>query len=114
MKRKIPTTMVSQHPDHANVPFWHDREFIRTNYEPREAYFMFAELGVDEYKWDWEGKLVDESVMERLFSDYYDYFKKHPIGHEKFITFRLPNPKVDTEFRVGRAFMTILSSSVLA
>ncbi|HEX7259389.1 MAG TPA: phosphoenolpyruvate carboxylase, partial [Candidatus Saccharimonadia bacterium] len=78
------------------------------------AFFMFSELGVDEYKWDWEGKLVDESVMERLFSDYYDYFHDHPIGHEKFITFRLPNPKTDTEFRLGRAFMTLLSSSVLA
>jgi phosphoenolpyruvate carboxylase len=114
MKRIIPSTMVSQHPDHANIPYWHDREFIRTNYEPREVFFDFSELGVDEYKWDWEGKLVDESVMERLLSERHDYFQENPIGHKKFITFRLPNPKVDTEFRLGRAFMTLLSSSVLA
>ncbi len=114
MMRKIPTTMATQHPDHANVPYWHDREFIRTNYEPREAYFNFSELGVDEYKWDWEGKLVDESVIERLLSEYYDFFKDHPIGQDKFITFRLPNPKVETEFRLGRALMTLLSASSIA
>src|SRR3972149_5063225 len=112
--RKIPTTMVSQHPDHANKPYWHDNEFISTNNESVECFLSYSDLGVSEYKWDWEGKLVDESVLERLFSGHLDYFTKNPLGKEKFLTFRLPNPKVETEFRLGRAFAGILSASQLA
>lgn len=112
--RKIPATMVTQHPDHANAPYWHNAPFISTQEEPYECYLSFSELGATEYKWDWEGKLVDEAIVERLFSTYYDYFKKNPIGKEKFITFRLPNPKVETEFRMGRAFMGIVAASGLA
>ncbi len=112
--RKIPATMVTQHPDHANTPYWHSSPFISTQEEPYECYLSFSELGATEYKWDWEGKLVDEAIIERLFSTYYDYFKKNPIGVEKFITFRLPNPKVETEFRMGRAFMGIVAASGLA
>ncbi|PIS14071.1 phosphoenolpyruvate carboxylase, partial [Candidatus Shapirobacteria bacterium CG09_land_8_20_14_0_10_47_13] len=75
---------------------------------------MYSELGIPEYKWDWEGKLVDESVIERLWGEHFDYFKKNQLGKEKFLTFRLPNPKVETEFRLGRAFMGILSAAGLA
>jgi phosphoenolpyruvate carboxylase len=112
--RIIPTTMASQHPDHASRPYWHDQEYISTQYEPHETFLSFSELGIGETKWDWEGKLVDESVLERLLGEYFDYFSKHQIGVEKFITFRLPNPSVETEFRLGRAFMGILSAAALA
>src|SRR5688572_246088 len=103
LKRKIPATMVSQHPDHASVPYWksvkgeggrvkgNDVAFISTAEETHELFLSFSDLGVSEYKWDWEGKLVDESVMERLLSEHYDFFKDNPIGQEKFLTFRLPN-----------------------
>ena len=136
LKRKIPGTMVSQHPDHASVPYWkrsgvkdggktHEgvaspvarndgTAFISTAEETRELFLSFSDLGVSEYKWDWEGKLVDESVMERLLSDYYDFFKDNPIGQEKFLTFRLPNPQVETEFRLGRAFMNLISAAAMA
>lgn len=114
MQRKIPSTMASQHPDHAGKPYWHSKEYIATQHEHRECFLMYSELGIEEYKWDWEGKLVDESIIERLLQRYYDYFKANPIGKEKFLTFRLPNPKAETEFRLARAFMGILSSSALA
>ncbi len=114
MSRKISATMVSQHPDHAAKPYWHSEEFISTQHETYEAFLAFSEEGANEYKWDWEGKFVDESVIERLLSTYFEYFKAHPLGHEKFLTFRLPNPKVETEFRIGRAFMGILSADMLA
>lgn len=113
MKRKIPATMASQHPDHANTPFWHDNAFITVQHEHEETYLAYSELGIDEYKWDWEGKLVDESVMERLLSNYYQYFKENPLGKEKFLTFRLPNPKAETEFRLARAFINLLSAAAL-
>lgn len=114
MTRKISATMVSQHPDHAGKPYWHTEEFISTQHETFECFLSYSDIGSSEYKWDWEGKLVDESVMERLLSQHYEYFKIHPLGYDKFLTFRLPNPKVETEFRVGRAFMGILSADMIA
>lgn len=112
--RKIPATMATQHPDHAARPFWHNDSFIPAVEETKELFLSFADLGISEYKWDWEGKLVDESVLERLFGEQYEFFKKHPLGKEKFLTFRLPNPKVENEFRLGRALMGMLSAASLA
>ncbi len=106
--------MASQHPDHANVPYWHNKAFITVQHEHKECYLAFSDLGIEEYKWDWEGKLVDESVMERLLGEYFQYFKDNPIGQKKFLTFRLPNPKAETEFRLARAFVNILSAAGLA
>ena len=103
--------MATQHPDHAATPFWHKEAFISTQYEAEEAYLVYSELGIGEYKWDWEGKLVDESILERLFSEHFDFFKKKPLGVDTFLTFRLPNPKVETEFRIGRALMNLASAA---
>ena len=114
MKRKISATIATQHPDHASIPFWHKEAFISTQYESEEAYLAFSELGIDEYKWDWEGKLVDESILERWFSSHFDFFKKNPLGIDTFLTFRLPNPKVETEFRIGRAFINLASAASVA
>ena len=114
MLRKISSTMISQHPDNASKPYWHNSTFVSIRHETKECFLSFSDLGVSEYKWDWEGKYVDESVIERLFSEYHDYFKNNPLGKEKFLTFRLPNPKVETEFRLGRAFMGILGAAGLA
>ncbi|MEK7598004.1 MAG: phosphoenolpyruvate carboxylase [Patescibacteria group bacterium] len=112
--RKIPGTMISQHPDHGSKPYWQKSAFIKTGDEIKESFLSFSELGTSEYKWDWEGKYVDESVIEKLLSEYHDYFRKNPLGKENFLTFRLPNPKVETEFRLGRAFMGILGAAGLA
>lgn len=106
--------MVSQHPDHAGVPYWHISPFIQTQHETKECYLSFAELGATEYMWDWEGKLVDESVMERILSEHFAYFKDVQLGRDKFLTFRLPNPVVETEFRLGRTFMGLLSAATMA
>jgi len=114
MPRKISSTMISQHPDNSSKPYWHNSTFISIRHETKECFLSFSDLGVSEYNWDWEGKYVDESVIERLFSEYHDYFRKNPLGKEKFLTFRLPNPKVETEFRLGRAFIGILGAAGLA
>ena len=96
--RKIPATMASQHPDHASVPYWHHSEFIGAQDEAKECFLSFSDLGISEYKWDWEGKLVDESILERLLGEHLDFFQKHPLGLDKFLTFRLPNSNTETEF----------------
>lgn len=114
MKRKIPGTLGTQHPDHATKPYWHKEAFISTQFEAEEAYLCYADLGIKEYKWDWEGKLVDESILERLFSTHFSFFKKNPLGIDTFLTFRLPNPKIETEFRIGRAFMNLASAASIA
>src|SRR5882724_2814932 len=51
--------------------------------------------------------------MERLLGRYYTYFQENPLGKDKFLTFRLPNPKAETEFRLARAFINLLSSAAL-
>src|SRR3972149_2662892 len=114
MLRKFPATMVSQHPDHATRPYWHTTEFITSRDEVQECWLSYSQLGVSEYKWDWEGKLVDESVLERLFSQNYAYFQSHPLGQDEFLTFRLPNPKVESEYRLPRAFAVLLTAAGLA
>lgn len=106
--------MATQHPDHAARPFWRKESFIPAIEEARELFLSYTDLGVSEYMWDWEGKLVDESILERLYGEKYKFFKKFPLGKEKFLTFRLPNSKVESEFRMGRALMGMLSSANLA
>lgn len=112
--RKIPATMASQHPDHASKPYWHNTEFIGVQEEARECFLSFSDLGISEYKWDWEGKLVDESILERLLGEHLGFFQKHPLGIDKFITFRLPNSGTETEFRMSRALMGVLSAAGMA
>ncbi len=114
MLRKIPSTMATQHPDNASAPYWHTSPLVMTHDETYEAYLNFSDLGIDEYKWDWEGKLVDESVAERLFSKYLDYFTENQLGEDKFLTYRIPNPTQEGEFRLGRAFMGMLSAANIA
>lgn len=106
--------MFSQHPDHAARPFWHNKSFISTQHELEECLLMFKEMGAEEVMWDWEGKLVDESVIERFLGGHLEFFKKKPLGKELFLTFRVPNPRIESGYRLGRAFMVILSARHLA
>lgn len=102
--------MFSQHPDHAGKPYWHTKPLIETRDELRECFLMMNDIGAEEVMWDWEGKLVDEAVMERLLGEHLAFFKKHPLGENVFLTFRVPNPRVESGYRLGRAFMVILSA----
>lgn len=112
--RKIPTGMATQHPDNAGKPYWHTRPFLSTTAEIKECFLCFSDLGIDEYNWDWEGKYVDEAVIDRLLHKHLEYFQNNPLGKEKFLTFRIPNPRVEKQFRLARAFMVMITSSQLA
>ncbi len=111
--RKIPVCMATQHPDNASRPYWNSRAYVSTNAEVKECYLCFSDLDIDEYNWDWEGKFVDEAVVDRLFHKYFNYFKSHILGKDKFLTFRIPNPRVEKQFRLARAFMVIVTNSQL-
>lgn len=105
--------MATQHPDNVGKPFWHHQAFISAAAEIKESYICFSDLGIDEYNWDWEGKFVDEAVVDRLLHKHLSYFRQHPLGEDKFLTFRIPNPRVEKQFRLARAFMVAITSSQL-
>ncbi len=113
-RRKIPATMATQHPDNAFPPYWYHKPFISTSKEVEECYRSFADLGCEEYMWDWEGKFVDEAVVDRLFQRYFHYFKKNGLGKARYLTFRVPNIRKEGPARLARAFAGILSASYAA
>jgi phosphoenolpyruvate carboxylase len=93
--RNIPKTMSTQHPDNANVPEWNKDEVINGNAEVMEAYYAYSNLGCQEVMWDSEGKDTDTRVARKLVQKYWDYFASHTIGEDVFLTYRIPNPKIE-------------------
>ncbi len=108
--RPIPPIMATQHPDNACPTYFTNNRFVSAQEEIEECYRCFADLGITEYMWDWEGKFVDEAVIDRLFMQYHDYFKKHPLGKENFLTFRVPNIWIESTHKLPRAFMNIITA----
>ncbi len=114
--RKIPATMATQHPDNANTPFWDKagHPFVGVHKEIPECVVCFEELQIDEFMWDWEGKHADAAVIDRLFTTYYDYFKKNKLGEDKFLTFRIPNIWEEKGYSLLQAMTVILTSEDFA
>ncbi|MEQ1849799.1 MAG: phosphoenolpyruvate carboxylase [Candidatus Peribacteraceae bacterium] len=109
MSRNVPVTMATQHPDNATPPWWGGQAFFSTLDEIDEVLRLFRELPIDEYMWDWEGKYVDEAVGEKLFSRGNDLFRRHPLGTDLHLTYRIPSFDGEKMHRMARAFMNILS-----
>lgn len=113
--RKMPVTMATQHPDNAGVSPFSGERFVSTADELDECARCFSELGVHEYMWDWEGKFVDEAVIDRLYQDRYDFFQERQIGRDLFLTFRIPNIwEEKAHHRLQRAFMNLISAEQAA
>jgi phosphoenolpyruvate carboxylase len=108
--------MATQHPDNAGVPYWSKEStaFVDARSEVEEAFLSYSQLGCPEYMWDWEGKHVDEAVVERLFEKHTDYFRSHPLGISEFLTFRVPNPWQESGYKLARAFVNITAASQVA
>lgn len=115
--------MATQHPDHANVPYWKEsplasatatQAFVSAQEEVEECISAFQDLHCQEFMWDWEGKYVDEAVVDKLFSNYYNFFKKIRLGRDLFLTFRLPNIWEEKGYRLARAYIGILTFEDLA
>ncbi|MFH0821077.1 MAG: phosphoenolpyruvate carboxylase [Candidatus Peregrinibacteria bacterium] len=106
--------MATQHPDNAKEAYFLGKKFVNTLDEIEECYRCFGELKCTEYMWDWEGKFVDEAVVEKLFQKYHPFFKKHALGRDVFLTFRIPNIDEESGFRLARAYMAILTADDLA
>ncbi|CBE69218.1 Phosphoenolpyruvate carboxylase (PEPCase) (PEPC) [Candidatus Methylomirabilis oxygeniifera] len=93
--RRIPRCMSTQHPDNVTVPFFAQGPVMEGMDEIREAYYAFSHLGCDEQMWDFEGKEVDDFVVEKLLTTYEGFFRAFPLGREMFLTLRVPNPAVE-------------------
>lgn len=102
--------MATQHPDNACPSWITGKRFISAQEEIEECFRCFSELGVQEFMWDWEGKFVDEGVIDRLYGQYTDYFRKNQIGKDLFITFRVPNIWIESTHKLPRAFMSMISA----
>ena len=94
--RKIPHTMSAQHPDNVNTPEWCNGDIIDGDTEIYEAHFAYRTLGCQEVMWDSEGKDADTRVVRKLLTRFEDYFKEHLIGGDVFLTYRIPNPRIET------------------
>ena len=105
--------MATQHPDNAGVPFWHNEAFIGEQFENDEIYENFFTLGADEYMWDWEGKIADEAIIEKLLGKYLQYFTGKQIGRDVFVTLRIPNIWEEKTFKLARTYMSVLSAAEL-
>jgi len=86
--------MSTQHPDNVNTPFFSEGEVLAGENEIKEAYYVFSHLGISEQMWDYEGKEVDNHVVEKLLARYPKFFAQNNIGKEVRLTLRVPNPAV--------------------
>ncbi|MGC8670729.1 MAG: phosphoenolpyruvate carboxylase [Thermoprotei archaeon] len=91
----IPRTMSTQHPDNARTPNWATGDVLEGEEEVHEAYLAYKRYGCQEVMWDAEGKDVDAHVVRKLLSKYPTYFRKRVIGVDVFLTYRLPNPRLE-------------------
>jgi phosphoenolpyruvate carboxylase len=90
-----PRLMSTQHPDNVAMPIFTSGDVMTVDDEVKEAFYAYAHLGCDEQMWDFEGKEVDNSVVQKLLSNYEPFFRDHVLGSKFRITPRVPNPRVE-------------------
>jgi phosphoenolpyruvate carboxylase len=91
---QVSRAMSTQHPDNVSTPFFCDSEIISGESEIKEAYYVWSHLGCAEQMWDYEGKEVDNFVIEKLIARYPKFFSENCLGNDIFLTIRVPNPTV--------------------
>ncbi len=95
----IPKVMSTQHPDNAAAPAYAIDGVIKGDGEIAEAVDVFG-LGCDEQMWDSEGKDTDTHVVQKLLTNYPQFFhEERKLGRDAVITLRVPNPAIEMEMR---------------
>lgn len=112
MRKFIPRTMATQHPDNAVIPKWSKWDIIQGDDEVYEAYYNYSRLDIKEVMWDSEGKDVDLHVTRKLLERFPDFFNKYRIGEDYYLTYRLPNPLIEGADR--KVFMETIESITTA
>ncbi len=104
--------MATQHPDNARPPYWNKNgsPFVDSQKEIQDCLSAFRDLDIQEYMWDWEGKYADTSVIDKLLTGNHDYFWEHPLGIDKFLTFRIPNIWQEKGYSLMQALTVILTA----
>jgi phosphoenolpyruvate carboxylase len=74
---------------------WCKGDVIDGDAEIYEAYFAYSSLGCHEVMWDSEGKDVDTRVVRKLLDKHWDYFRERQLGKDIFLTYRIPNPRIE-------------------
>ena len=92
--------MSTQHPDNSSPPAYAAGDgVLRGEGEIIEAMEVFS-LGCDEQMWDSEGKEADSQVVQKLLTNYPDFFQgNHHLGRDCILTLRVPNPGIEMEMR---------------
>ncbi|NOZ80734.1 MAG: phosphoenolpyruvate carboxylase [DPANN group archaeon] len=93
---KVSRIMSTQHPDNVRPPFFSDRIVLEGDDEIREAFYAYSHLNIEEQLWDCEGKETDNYVVKKLLSRYEPFFSKKRLGKDIFLTYRVPNPRVES------------------
>lgn len=104
--------MATQHPDNARPPYWNKTgtPFVDSQKEIQDCLSAFRDLDIQEYMWDWEGKYADTSVIDKLLTGNHEYFWQHPLGIDKFLTFRIPNIWQEKGYSLMQALTVILTA----
>ena len=95
MSTLVPRAMSTQHPDNVATPIFSRESLMSADDEVREAFYAFAHLGCDEQMWDFEGKEVDNFVVQKLLASNEQYFRANPLGERLRLTPRVPNPRLE-------------------
>jgi len=95
IETRVPRAMSTQHPDNVATPIFSRDSLMSAEDEVREAFYSFAHLGCDEQMWDFEGKEVDNFVVQKLLASNEQYFRANPLGDRLRLTPRVPNPRFE-------------------
>lgn len=107
----IPATMATRHPDHASRPFFATQEPLSAADKVKETIIALRDMGCQEYLWDWQGTFLDETLVDRLYEDYAEYFRTKQLGRDVFITFHIPRISEESFTNARRAYATIVHAS---
>lgn len=95
----IPRVMSTQHPDNATAPPFAVNGVLKGEGEIAEAVNVF-QMGCDEQMWDSEGKEADRDVVQKLLTNYPDFFRHdRRLGRDCVLTLRVPNPAIELDMR---------------
>ncbi|MFC1722583.1 phosphoenolpyruvate carboxylase [Nanoarchaeota archaeon] len=109
-ERRIPSTIAHPFPDNVSRPFWAFRDKKSLADEFFDCYVSFKELKCHEYFWEWQSRPLDETLVKKLVKSY-KFFKDHPIGDKRFVTFIVNNNNVKD---LGKLYMSIILSNEFA
>ncbi len=110
--RKMPSTTATQFADNSEKPFWSFKDSVSASDDFFDCYVAFKELSFHEYFWDWQGRKLDELLIQKLMQSYKPFFMENQIGKNHFITFRV-GQSIGLE-ELGKVYMSIISSNHFA